>query len=207
MSRVPLPPGEVIGEAAFGLEQDASWAANAQVAAAGARGEHRTARALNELASRPGGPTILHDVAIPIPGFTANIDHVLVAGRTVVLIDSKSWKPGFYWTWQRVSWRGRERFAPADRQTMRMARETIQRRLHARAESCSATVVLPLVLVWPSKGEQPVRLWALRTPGARTLPARAGLRWLSRRALRRPADPSVVACLVPLVASLRARTQ
>ncbi|WP_194165014.1 nuclease-related domain-containing protein [Pseudactinotalea sp. HY160] len=207
MTRQPLPRGEVIGEAAFGLEHDSSWAANAEVAAAGARGERRTAKALGELAARPGGPAVLHDVAIPIPGFTANIDHVLVSGRTVVLLDSKSWKPGFYWTLAGTSRRGRELFAHADNQTMAMAYQSISRRLAARADTATATVAQPLVLVWPSKGERPVHTWALRPPGARAVPARVGLRMLSKRSLQRNADPSVVACLVPLVASLRARTE
>ena len=36
---------------------------------------------------------VLHDLRIPIPGFKANIDHAVVSGRSVLLIDSKMWKP------------------------------------------------------------------------------------------------------------------
>ncbi|OOP59265.1 hypothetical protein BMF89_21285 [Arthrobacter sp. SRS-W-1-2016] len=39
---------------------------------------------------------VLHDLRIPLPGFKANIDHAIVSGKSVLLIDSKMWKPGFY---------------------------------------------------------------------------------------------------------------
>src|SRR5690606_3467832 len=120
----PLPPGRVVGRAGFGLAVgDVSWAANDQVAAVGAAGEERTAIELGRIAARPGGPTVLHDLAIPIPGFTANIDHALVFGHRVVLIDTKKWKPGFYWTVAGRTRRGLEAVPHADRKTMVMARE------------------------------------------------------------------------------------
>ncbi len=36
-----------------------------------------------------------------MPGFKANVDHTIVSGKSVLLIDSKIWKPGFYGSPQR----------------------------------------------------------------------------------------------------------
>ena len=62
----------------------------------GRRAELRTAQVLDRLASQPGGPTVLHDLAIPIPNISANIDHVVVSGRRVLIVDSKGWRPARY---------------------------------------------------------------------------------------------------------------
>lgn len=195
-------PGEVIGRAAYGLEGDVSWAAGLGQARAGAEGERRTAEVLNRLAATPGGPTVLHDLAIPIPGFSANIDHVVVSGATVVIVDSKRWLPGFYWTWQGATRRGLSRTPHVDKQTMAMARQHLDTYVASR---CPVRVTLPppVVLVWPSRATPKMRLWAASMPGARLRLARPGLRQLAR-AHHRSANPQVVQALVPLVASLRA---
>lgn len=199
----PLPPGRVVGRAGFGLSVgDVSWAANDQVAAVGAAGEERTAIELGRIAARPGGPTVLHDLAIPIPGFTANIDHALVFGHRVVLIDTKKWKPGFYWTVAGRTRRGLEAVPHADRKTMVMAREAIVRHLASRAPR--AQVGTPLLLIWPSRTDPALRTWAMATPGAKALPAAKGLKHLASRRYRTSADPSVVAALTSLVASVKA---
>ena len=87
----------VIGIPGGGLV-DASWAANEEVAEIGRRGELLTAAVLDRLA-RPDGPTVLHDLLLPAAsGVRVNVDHVVVSGRRVVLVDSKCWQPGRYWT-------------------------------------------------------------------------------------------------------------
>lgn len=197
------PPGHVVGEAGYGLRGESSWAVNAEVAAVGARGEAMTAGALNELAARPGGPTVLHDLAIPIPGFTANVDHALVYGSRVLLIDTKLWRPGLYWTLGGRTRRGREPFPPADKQTMALAATRMTAYLTARSAG-HALIDTPLVLIWPSRTSPPLRLWLLRVPGARAVPASRGLRSLARcRRFRQSADPAIVAALTPLVASVK----
>jgi len=193
------PSGQVVGRAGGGLS-GATWAKNAEVARIGQGGEVRTGRVLDELARRPGGPTVLHDLNIPIPGFTANIDHVVVSGRTVHLIDSKVWKPGFYWTIRGRTFRGLSRFAFADKKTMPMAVEVISRYLARR--QVSAEVAHPLMVLWPSSARTVTTTWALRSPGVRVV---LGDRFAAR-ARRfvgvKPADPVVVAALVRLVNGL-----
>ena len=78
------PGGSLVG---------ATWAANAAAAKVGRAAELKTALVLDGLAARPGGPTVLHDLGIPIPNISANIDHVVVSGRRVLVIDSKGWRP------------------------------------------------------------------------------------------------------------------
>lgn len=199
--------GEVIGVAGFSLERTGTaWAANADVAVIGGRGERRTAEALNTLARRPGGPTVLHDLIIPVGGTSANIDHVLVAGRTVVLIDTKVWKPGFYWTLNSRTRRGLEPFTYADKATMSWAVASLSRYLSARPGSAHARMATPMLLVWSSQAQHPVRLWAQSPPRATSVPASSGLRRLGLPRYRRSAEVSIVQALIPLVASLRAET-
>ena len=73
--------------AGVGLE-DTSWAVDDAVARVGRDGELRTEELLWGLADRRNGPTVIHDLTIPIPRFKANIDHAAVAGRSLLLIDT-----------------------------------------------------------------------------------------------------------------------
>lgn len=194
--------GQVLGRAGGSLD-NAAWAHNDAVARVGKSGEVRTAAILNELANHPGGPTVLHDLNIPIPGFSANIDHVVVSGTTVYLLDAKVWKPGFYWTVSGRTFRGVSRFTPADKKTMPMAVDAVTRFLAKR--QVRAKVARPLLVVWASSQRSPMHLWALTSPGARVV---TGER-LAARARRlvgtKPADPAVVAALSHLVNGLAAR--
>lgn len=185
--------GESIGTPGGSL-RDASWAVSQRAARVGRAAETRTGEVLADLAHAEGGPTVLHDLDVPVRGSRANIDHVVVAGTTVLIVDSKAWKPGFYWSALGRSFRGVSRFAPAEKGTMGFLRDALARHLGDRA-----TVVEPVVAVWPSSGDAAPRLWALRVPSARVVRA-TRLRRAVRRALpRKPADPRVVAALARLV--------
>lgn len=105
---------------------------------------------------------MLHDLRIPIPGIKANIDHVVISGRRVLLIDTKVWKPGIYWTFAGATRRGVERFTPADKRTMPMAADAIRRHL----DGFDARLLAPLVTVWPSR-LAPMSLLFARSPGSR----------------------------------------
>lgn len=89
--------GLVVGRPGAGLSGSPAWAVNGQVVHIGRQGELRTASVLDAAAQRHGF-TVLHDLHIPLPGITANVDHVVVSGRRVLLIDAKVWRPGTYWT-------------------------------------------------------------------------------------------------------------
>ncbi|PPF24261.1 hypothetical protein C5C45_00525 [Rathayibacter rathayi] len=191
-------PGQILGRAGASLT-DASWAANARVAKVGQRGEERTARILNALALRPGGPTVIHDLRIPIPGFSANIDHVVISGVSVTILDTKVWAPGFYWTFGGVTRRGLELFAPADKRTIPAAVSALTR--HLERDAPHARLGAPALIIWPSNDRTAQRLWFLRSLGARAVSGTAFERSVTRIVGSRPADPHVVAALVPLINS------
>lgn len=197
------PHGRVIGHAGGSLDHSSSakWAKNAEVAAAGSKGEKLTAGVLDPIALQPGGPTVLHDVQIPIPNITANIDHIVVSGRTVTLIDAKLWKPGFYWT--APSWlggktrRGLSKFEPADKKTMAMAYDAITRYLNGT----NATIAQPLVVIWPSSMHGKTSLWAMRMKGAKPIKPES----LTRRKVgHKSADEAIVGKLARLAYDLPA---
>lgn len=162
--------GRVVGKAGASLDQFSTWGSgDGSAAKRGQQGEVRTARLLNELADRDGGPSILHDLRIPMKGVSANIDHVIVSGRRVLLLDTKEWKPGFYWTFRGRSYRGRTRVPHAEKKTMVMAANAVRGFLER--EGVKATVIEPVVAVWPSSTKNTLTVWALRFPGARTIHA------------------------------------
>ena len=189
-------PGQVIGRAAASLNDSAAWADQGR-AAVGAKGEKATASVLNALAREPGGPSVVHDARIPIPGVKANIDHLVVSGRTVTIIDSKMWKPGFYWTVFGRSYRGLTAFPSADKRTLPMAVDGIEKYLATRG--ITATVKRSLLVVWPSNRGAGLNLTFLRSPAANAVTGDA-LQASARRLVgRRTADPLILAALAELV--------
>ena len=191
-----VQPGQSIGKAAGSLGKAKSWLGSTETAKVGAVGEKKTAAILDALATQPNGPSVIHDLRIPIPGISANIDHLVVSGRTVTLIDSKVWKPAFYWTIAGRTFRGRERFAPADKKTMPMAYDAIVK--HLAKHGINATVKTPLLVVWPSNDRNPLVLWCLRSPGARSVTG-AALALRARSLVgHRPADAALLVALAEL---------
>ena len=196
-------PGQVLGRAGGGMD-NASWAKHDAVARIGKSGEVRTGAILDALARRDGGPTVMHDLRIPIAGINANIDHLVVSGRTVYLLDAKVWKPGFYWTAGGRTRRGLSRFAPADKKTMPMAVEAITRFL-ARHQ-VSAEIVTPLLVVWPSSERSRTDLWAMASPGARVVSGARFAAKAHRLVGTRPANPYLASTLSSLVNGLQRRS-
>ena len=168
-------------------------AAPPAVARVGRQAELRTAQVLDGLATRPAGPTVLHDLAIPIPNISANIDHVVVSGRRVLIIDSKGWRPARYWSLGSMAFRGWRRFGHASGATPRMAVDGLTRYLKGRG--VRARLVTPVVAVWPSsdRGQLSVALLGMDgcrvVRGARLAPA------VRRSVGLRPADPDIVDAL------------
>lgn len=187
-------PGAVYGTAGNSLSGTPSFAANADVARIGAVGESRTAAILNQLALRPGGPTVLHDLRIPIKGFSANIDHAIVNGTDVILIDTKNWKPGRYWTLRGVTRRGWSKFPAADKKTLPTAQDAINRLLGHRGKA-----VLSWMLVWPSNKTAPVKLGFFLPARARAITGDAVEKDPTRLipGKLQTANPAVVQALLP----------
>ena len=164
--------------------------------AAAAKAERDTAEILNRIAG-VNGAVVLHDVKIP-GKYSANIDHIVVTGSTLHLVDSKAWASGFLWTLGRTTRRGTKRFAACDKGTMKLADDMLRAYLMSRAvrfDSIDSTVV-----VWPSSRDGAVSTWAARFPHARLIHSgkldRLAGGWVRRSA---PADERIVAALVPLL--------
>ena len=191
-----------VGRAGVGLE-DTSWAVNDTVARVGRDGELRTEELLAKLADRRSGVTVIHDLTIPIPGFKANIDHAIVSGRRVVLIDTKVWKPGRYWTFGGKTRRGSERVPHVDKANPQFAFDAVSRYLTGRG--ITFTMATPLIAVWSSSKRLPVKLFWLRIRGGDTFPAAKLLRKIRRAVGDRNADPAIVAALSELVAGRNRR--
>ncbi|WAC50530.1 nuclease-related domain-containing protein [Frigoribacterium sp. SL97] len=197
-------PGQVIGTAGGSLAGAGStFAANASVARVGAEGERKSAAILNKLAARPGGPSVLHDLSIPLPGVRANVDHVVVSGRTVTVIDTKAWAGAIYWTLAGKTFRGLKRFVvegkggtsyPAEKRTLLMARTAYAKHLGIP----EADIRLGLI-IWPTgrKRHNTLLLAAAGNPktvdGNALTVGRAGRLFGSR-----PADPTILTALARL---------
>lgn len=186
----------IVGAAGDGMSGDTSWAANSAVVAVGRDGEERTGRLLDAYARKHRGVGVLHNLMCPHPKLTLNVDHVVVTGRNVLVIDTKVWAPGFYWTFRGKSFRGLKRFKPAEKKSVQLGVECIERYLNQR--NVAAKVRRPAWLaVWVSRGGN-ARFTFLRMPGSKVVDARTLKRRLKRAAGTTPADPLVVAALAGL---------
>lgn len=202
MTTPHVPLGRVIGVAGQGLTRHAEWLGTEEssrsAAAVGIAGEIRTAEALRFLTESPSGPTVLHDLMMPSQRYKANLDHVIVSGSRVLVLDSKVWKPGFYLTVSGRTFRSGKRFAPAEKRTMVIAKRAIESYLDTRG--AQAEVLSPALVVWPSRTGGSIQLGLLRVPGARVWRAHTLRRRINRAIGRpRPADPRIVAALAELL--------
>lgn len=179
----------IYGRAGTGL-QDSSWAVNDTVARTGAKGEAKTEGLLNGFSKKAA---VLHDLRIPIPGFKANIDHAVVSGKSVLLIDSKMWKPGFYWSllgyrrgWEKVPHIGK-------------SQEYISRAMTSYLAGTGANISTPQLVVWSSRDGQPVSTWLLNVPGADVINGLAVIPAVKAFVRNGTADPVIVARLQQLL--------
>ena len=126
----------------------------------GAKGERFTLDELMKLFERAEETVVFNGLSLP--GWeSADADHVVLRGNRAVVVDSKCWAPGRYWSSGKSIFRGRKRFSPAEQINLtRIANE-----LTAYLE----LDVQPLVVVWPSRpGRIATRrpLFSLRMPDA-----------------------------------------
>lgn len=181
----------VMGTAGGSLANSRGWLGSGEkeqaAAAVGRDGELRTAKLIGD-----GRGTVLHDLYIPNAGDRANIDHAIVSGDRVLIVDSKVWKPGFYWTLGGQSRRGLERIKFAEKKTMEMAFDRTQRML--RNAGLSVEMLTPVLVVWPSRHGTKVTSWLLSIPGARVMtPGAFGSK--AHHLMNSPANPRIVAAL------------
>ncbi|QOD06078.1 nuclease-related domain-containing protein [Pseudarthrobacter sp. BIM B-2242] len=178
------------GRAATGLTNDASFAANAGAAKAGADGEVKTAAILDGFSLKAA---ILHDLRVPIPGFKANIDHVVVSGKRVLIIDTKVWKPGFYWSLFGANRRGTERIAHTEKDL-----GYIQQSLITHLRGTGAIVSTPHLAIWSSRKTSDPSIWLLRVPNAKLLRGEALLGFVKGFIGKQAADPIITRKLMEL---------
>jgi hypothetical protein len=187
--------GAVIGNAGGSVAQVQHFG---EVGKVGARGETRTAQLLARLALRPGGPTIIHDLRIPIPGFKANIDHAVISGKTVTLIDTKVWKDGVYWTLGGVTRVGVSKAPHADKKTLPTGVEGISRALQRLG--VAASFRRSILLIWPTSPNLNTTFY--RPAGAVAVVARSedfALSKIARHTGTKSADPRLVAAMTQFI--------
>lgn len=201
--------GRVYGRPAGSLNDRDAGFGNAGSNRAGASGEMRTAAILDELANREDGPTVLHDLRIP--GSNANIDHLIVSGTDIWIIDSKSWTSGFYLTWggkvyqtgqpgkllarfSRTDQHGKVTY-PGEKKTLPFAETRLREFLRNRG--LGFRIRGKFMVIWPSSGSTPCRVWAYRPTGATAMSGA----WLNvyLPAARYPGDPVLVSHLTSLL--------
>lgn len=185
-------PGQTLGRAGKGLET-ASWAANEDVRKIGHKAELQTGAELHKFAIH--GATILNDLQIPIPGFKANIDHIVVSGNNVLILDSKAWADGIYWTMGGHTRRGLKHFKHADSGGIPASKQGIKNYL--LRHGIKANIIKPLIVVW-SKGNP--NFWFYKPKGAAKVVTGQNLySHLRRKKLTQPANPQIVAALHQLL--------
>lgn len=179
----------VFGKAGTGL-QDASWAVNADVARIGAAGEAKTQALLDVFGKQAG---VFHDLRVPIPGFKANMDHVIVSGRKVLIIDTKVWQPGFHWTWAGANRRGLKRVSHTEKD-----QAWVTKAMTKYLDGTGANVWDVRIAVWPSRPGK-VGTAFLKVPGAVVLPAENVGALVSKFIGVSPANDAITSRLMRLI--------
>lgn len=83
-------PGASLETAEFALDGEGESQAQAQATAAGIMGERLVAEELARLAGIYPNMYVFNSVKLP--GNTGDVDHVVIQGSTMLLVDSKNWK-------------------------------------------------------------------------------------------------------------------
>lgn len=191
----------VYGTPGGSLKHSKPWAVNQTVAQIGQNGEQQTAKILNQLAATHPGMTVIHDIITPglNPKYVVNIDHLVISGQRLLLLDSKVWQPGQYWTILGKSHRGLTPTPHLDKKTMLMSRNGLSdwlrdtARLHVQPRN-----IHTLVAAWPSNNHKPLHVTFAHMPGARIIHAQKLAPWLTRHGWCHPADPFLEAALAGL---------
>lgn len=179
----------VIGDAGGQLRSGGAhrFAANDNAANIGAAGERRTAAVLTDFA---GSALIAHDLKIPLRGVKANVDHAVASGDRLLLIDSKVWEPGTYWSLGATTRRGMRPIAPPVGKSMTIALNAYR----GMGSKQGFEVVDPITAVWSSRPGAGVKVSRLRVPCGRAVAGTELPRLLARFATG-PASPALARAL------------
>lgn len=143
----------IYGKGGASASKGGTWAKNEAVAKIGAAGERKVAKALAPYFSSPTSAALFHDLSVP--GRRANIDHLIVSGRKVLLLDTKVWKAGFYYTVFSHTFRGFTPVSHADKKTYQMLTYDLKKFL----EPVGAKILTPAVIVLGKGGKAKVGLY------------------------------------------------
>lgn len=149
----------IYGKGGASVSKGGAWAKNDAVAKIGAAGEKKVAGALAPYFSSPSSAALFHDLAVP--GRRANIDHLIVSGNKVLLLDTKVWKTGFYYTVFSHTFRGLTPVSHADKKTYQMLTYDLKKFL----EPVGAKILTPAVIVLGKGGKAKVGMY--RPKGAK----------------------------------------
>jgi hypothetical protein len=144
--------GQIYGKAGGSLS-DNTWTHGSPIAKIGQKGERKLAEIINRYA-RQTNIAVLHDLRLPSDKYTANIDHVIVDGNKVRVLDSKVWQNGIYFTAFKKCYRITDkaffpkRFPSGEKHTMGLIVDTLNRYLSTRAHKYK--IVKPCLVVMPS---------------------------------------------------------
>jgi len=180
-----------------------------RLANVGLSGEVRTADILRVIQDNRAASqrfSVVHDFMAPSDKYTANVDHLVIAGNKVIIIDSKVWSPGYYATIAGRTWvyrsKGRsskakalEYFSPGDKKTIPMLVDVMGEYLGSRA-----LVVNPTMVVWSSRESGRPKL-AFYRPG-NGVEVVAGIRsahHLNAIIPRKTADPYILSRVLELL--------
>lgn len=120
----------------------------------GNQGEKNTFRLLDTTFAADPTMCILHDLNVPSADGRgvdpANIDHVIITGNKVLLIDSKRWKPGKFKTRRNGNtYRDKQPFSAADTHTLDMAANRYAQFLTRRGVT-DLPQFIGITVVWPT---------------------------------------------------------
>jgi hypothetical protein len=182
-------------------------------AASGVYGELRTGDLLRAIqgSRRPHERfVVIHDVMLPSDKYTVNIDHIVLAGTQILILDSKTWSSGVYLTIRdktyvyhgsktRNEYNKRwSRFEPADHRTLPMIVSVLSQWLRDASISY-AHFLPPTLVVWPPAGKKPPSLIFYKPKGnAELLSARNARSILTHKIPYQPPDERLLNQLLEL---------
>lgn len=186
--------GYSLGSPGGSLKNDSFVGAGAGAKEAGRVGEVKTGVVLNRIA-QTSERVVLHDLDIPGGGLKANIDHVVIGEGVVLVIDSKNWAPGIYWTLGGVSRRGMQDVPHADKQTMQMIQDRLAPYLPGYL------IRRPVLAIWSSKDSARVRTGLLTVPGADAIRGESLERRIKKVVPDLPPEPGLTEKMTALLRS------
>jgi hypothetical protein len=173
---------------------------DAQSLRLGAAGERTTARLRAQGFARDDNVVVMHDLDIPSSSGRmsrggGNVDHVVVRGDRVMIIDSKAWAGGFYWTVGGHTRRGFKKAPWVDKRTVGLAVDRF-------ALILPNAQVSGLLIVHSAGGKPPVLPLVRLADGVKAVAAERAVRRIDNSLGGNvPADPEILAVLAKFLRS------